>query len=241
MHIIIALADHLNENESLIKQHAYIVLQTYWQYASKNVKVVLCGGKINNNETNASRIADIIRYPKKYSINTKAIPKCDLYLEEKPAAICSNVLYALNKVSKKINFCDICEVCAITPDFHFSITTKIIDKISSVYNKFTNGHKFPLFKIISSTSNLIDLKEAESIKSETHCTNKFLSACNSIMNLNNPSNIQKPLADMMNIANRCKPEDGTDSSLSINTAKKSSANANNAYSQNNHAAAIDYY
>ena len=124
MHIILALTDHLNENKSLIKQHAYIALKTYWQNLDKHVKIILCGGKTYNNKTNATRMADIIKNPDKYDTDLKAIPECDLSLQEKSTTIYTNTLLALDAVAQQIDCSEIRKICLITSDFHFSITVK---------------------------------------------------------------------------------------------------------------------
>lgn len=233
MNIILTLVDHLNENETLIKQHAYIASQIYWQHINtkKHSKIILCGGKIYNHKTNATRTADIINKPEEYGVNTKAVPSCDTSLEEKSTTICSNILYALDSIDKQINFCNIDELCIITSDFHFSITVKIIDIIKTVYNKYSE-HEFPVYKVISSTSNLIDFKEAELIKHETRCTNKFLNACNTMI-MSNPEGMQKPLAGMINIANRCTLETSIDA-LPVNVDKKPTVKSGGTYSQDDY-------
>ena len=100
-------------------------------------------------------------------------------------------------------------------------------KISSVYNKYANGHKFPQYRVISSTSNLIAIQEADIIKNETRRATKFLNACNVLINSGKPNANQKPFADMLDIANRCdRDEDDqppSDGNLSEKVVAESSA------------------
>ncbi|MEE9451916.1 MAG: ElyC/SanA/YdcF family protein, partial [Gammaproteobacteria bacterium] len=185
MHIILTLGDQLSGSKSLTNQQVAVTLQAYWQHirADLETKIILSGGKINDKVTNAALMEDIVRHPKKYNINAKRIPKCDLILEEKSTNICGNILHAVNKIRKHID--TIKQISIITIDSYLSQVAKTFGIVSSVYNdsapdEGAQKYEFPIYKIIACNT-LEEYAETQQVANDVYYTDKFLAECKNTM------------------------------------------------------------